>query len=146
MGMTHDPNGYAVRNPESLTVSDVERLAKAGVKIEFKEIAQQVIPDPLKEYSPQQRRLESSPMLMQPLIDRLTRAGVIRDPALSDEGLSFDGRRYEQLAATQNGDKVYVFYARHEFEPIMLEDDATMFPSDALIAKFLLWKKEHPNK
>lgn len=47
---------------------------------------------------------------------------------------------YQYLSTALTGDKVFVFVVQ-DGQPVVLEDDATMFPSDALITQLRLLEK-----
>lgn len=48
-----------------------------------------------------------------------------------------NGWTYQHLTTAYVGDKVYVFVIQND-QPVILEDDATMFPSDQLITQLRL--------
>lgn len=108
-----------------LSVSDVERLAKAGVAIKFEDIWKQVHPDV------ETRQLFDN-SLAKPLIERWAA------PHQNDinRRLIFPFRAYVE----RYGDKFYVFIATQNGPPVVIEDAAHLYPSDALMASihFLL--------
>lgn len=113
-----------------LSVSDVERLAKAGVTIKFTEIKNQIKPDDQmvpQPMFPPPRTLEEA------FWDRWKRAHLQRD-------YSFDVRPYN-INASEHGGKVYVFVSPGDQPPFILDDDAVLYPSDALMAKLALYEK-----
>lgn len=111
-----------------LTVSDVERLAKAGVKIEFEAIRDQIRPDALMQTYDAPRTLEDA------FWERWRRANIRDDVNM--------GRMFPyKINASQHGDKVYVFVAPLDQPPFILEDVSVLYPSDALMAKLALLEK-----
>lgn len=130
------PNGDV---SHSLTVSDVERLAKAGVVIKFEDIASQVTPDPMK-----QMQGYVDPALAQAIVNRLQMSHP--DPSVNHSRPRFD------LACSKYKDKVYVFASYWgeqlmgsgsvKTEPCILIDDMAVFPSDALMAKLIFLKEQ----
>jgi len=112
--------------PCVLTVNDIERMAKAGVVIAYKDIAGHVVPDQQPE---RPRTLEDA------FWERWHRANVSKD-------YRFEAyRRPYAVAAHQHGDKVTVFVQPHDKAPFTLEDESVLYPSDALMAKLALWEK-----
>lgn len=113
-----------------VTVSDIERLAKAGVKMDWTEVRDQVIPDP-------PRMAPETDMMPRPLADLIwdryrrtlnnTRQNLMTAPF--------------QLFAAEHEEKVYVFVAPYGEQPLIIEDERIIFPSDALIAKLALLEK-----
>lgn len=108
-----------------LSVTDIERLAKAGVKVEWKDIAAQVQPD-----------FKQAPLtLVEAFWQRWKRANP-------GNNLEYYGRVQPwQIFATTYGEKVFVYVAPIDAEPFILEDEKVLYPSDALIAKLHL--REH---
>ena len=105
-----------------LTVSDVERLAKAGVTVAFEDIATQLGPDLPRDH-----------------LDPLARAVMdrwMRNPRNRERCENKFTRIH--MSAVGWGDMVYVFVATGRNEPVVLTDDMHMFPSDALMAKLHL--------
>lgn len=112
-----------------LTVSDVERLAKAGVKIEFEAIRDQIRPD-----DPTPPRYDAPRTLEDAFWERWKRANIRDDVNM--------GRMFPyKINASQHGDKVYVFVAPLDQPPFILEDVSVLYPSDALMAKLALLEK-----
>lgn len=112
-----------------LAVSDVERLAKAGVQIKFEDISGQVTPDaPAKVHTP----------LVQVFWDRWAMAHA------NDEVHNYGMRRPYQIAAVPYGTKIYVFVAPHDSEPFVLQDEKVLYPSDALMASLAIYEKVKP--
>lgn len=112
-----------------LSVSDVERLAKAGVKIEIREVLVQ--PDctevPAPSYPPPSSLNDS-------FWQRWQRANP-------PNPMTFGMTRPWDIYATEYGDKVYVYVAPPDGEPFILEDSRNLFPSDALMAALHLREK-----
>jgi hypothetical protein len=105
-----------------LTVSEVERLAKAGVTVAFADIAAHVHPDP-----PKQDHLDPG---ARAVLDRWR-----RNPRNQPEYVGFEVIRF---ATHMYNDTVYVFVVTPGHEPVILTDDVHLFPSDALMAKIHL--------
>ena len=123
-----------------LSVSDVERLAKAGVKMEWSEIKNQVRPD-LKP-SPAEASMFDCSKLLRPLVARLKQA--YDNASRNSIAVPFeDSLGPDFLSAAAHGDKVYVFVASRHGPPIILEDESHLYPSDALMAKLHLMDKFH---
>lgn len=122
--------------PRQLSISDVERLAKAGVQITFSDIAAQIAPD---GPPPQQSSRFEEPIMAEAIWDRWMRSKRAHEPF-------YDGghMRPWQLFASQHGDTVHVFVAPRNGEPFILTDAATIFPSDALMASLALHEKLKP--
>ena len=112
-----------------LSVTDVERLAKAGVKIDFEQIAAQVSPD-----LPEKTRENYYNELTRFFWERWLRAN-------SDEH-SFNLRPYDIFAQRHN-ETVYVMVTPPPAsdKPFIIEDAATLYPSDALMAQLALWQQ-----
>lgn len=119
-------NGSPVSAPPGafLSVSDVERLAKAGVKVEWGDIRYQVVPDP-------------EPAAPETLTSAFWHRWDRSHPPRWD---SFPTRPYD-IYASEYGDKVYVYVQPRDSEPFVLEDDKHLYPSDALMAKLHLREK-----
>lgn len=140
------------QNNTYLCVSDIERLAKAGVKIELGKVVAQadlpgfVIPPTTDGDIREMDRLSDiGNSLSKAIWSRWLRARrAIHDP---DFGDPLDGRqRPFSLMAHQYGDTVHV--SVHPTDqtrlPFELTDSAIIFPSDALMAKIALWEKDNP--
>lgn len=115
----------------TLSVSDVERLAKAGVAIRFEDIKYQIEPDtaaPPPQHFPMPRTLEEA------FWDRWRRAHLPREN-------TFGAMIPYTINASEQGGKVYVFVSPGDQPPFILEDDAVLYPSDALMAKLALYEK-----
>lgn len=116
----------------ALTVSDVERLAKAGVAINISDIAQQLVPDPTPSHVFDTAAVST-------LVKRLATISAFNDNFNQFmDGSGFLLRKYVSLAASLHGDKVYVFVHLRGIEPLIIEDAKHLYPSDALIAKLTL--------
>lgn len=111
-----------------LSVDDIERLAKAGVKMEFKDFAHLLCRD---DAFPRSETTFQQPPLVQSFWDRWRRANP---PSVSSFGEVMPWGIY----ATPYGDKVYVFVSPTDAPPFILEDDGFLYPSDALMAKLHL--------
>ncbi len=122
-----------------LSVSDVERLAKAGVAMKWEEIRHQVRPDLV----PDKTGMFDCSQLLRPLVARLRLAHLNRARDNIAHAFSADGTMPYFLSAVSHGDKVYVFVAPNDKPPVILEDDANLYPSDALMAKLFLMDKFH---
>lgn len=117
----------------ALPVSDIIKLAAAGVKIEFKDIANQIMPDPVQPQTAEPSdglRDYHNRLLVRPIVDRWRMANQKRDM----EGHAFPFL----LSAQQYKEKVYVFVGTGNSEPCILTDEAHLYPSDALMAKLHL--------
>lgn len=118
----------------TLTVSDIERLAKAGVTMSFDDICHQIMPDP-PEVS--QQDVFSHPCsLVESFWQRWRRA----NPS-NPHSMVFVSPPYVIASATEYGDKVYVCVAPTDREPFILEDDKHLYPSDSLMAKLHLMER-----
>lgn len=140
VGPTPSMGGYPFITP--LTVSDIERLAKAGVTVQWDDIKDHVRPD------------SDSKALNQYTDPLLTTAIVIRwRLANPDNRYGEEPRPPYDFACTKYRDKVYVFASYHggdllrqggrtRTEPCIIIDDAAVFPSDALMAKLIFMAKQ----
>jgi len=108
-----------------LSVSDVERLAKAGVQIKLEDVINQLIPDPVV--------MPPAHTLADLIYSRMKQSMQAKYP----DNDVFAWHRPE-LHATIFKDKAYVFVTTGKSEPLVIEDDAHIFPSDALMAKLHL--------
>lgn len=139
-GSYFDP--AANRNVIELSVSEIERLAKAGVKVEIEPV--RPVSDP-SDPGPQ-RGFGIEPPLEQAFWDRWRRS------AKAKLGNQYE-YRFEtglmpfRVLATQHGDTVWVSIhpINFSYEPFQLKDVSAIFPSDALMANIALWEKEHPS-
>ena len=122
------PHGNIPSAQPMLSVSDIERMAKAGVTIAYRDIAGSVVPD-----QPSQQRPDT---LEEAFWERWRRAHIPKEYG----GFECFPTPYN-IAAHEHGDKVTVFVAPAGKAPFMLEDESCLFPSDALMAKLALWEK-----
>src|ERR1035437_6495575 len=144
-GMVYPPSKNNPGDPAPcaiLSVSDVERLAKAGVKMDWETMRDQVRPDPV----PDKTGMFDCRVLLRPLVARLRQQALSRstkDRFLTggSDGAYIDGPSF--LSVVAHGEKVYVFVASGNQPPLILEDDLHLYPSDALIAKLHLMHKLH---
>lgn len=138
--MSNHEYGYDINRPyvpapaprSLLHVTDVERLAKAGVKIDFEQIAAQVTPDPAEE-RPQYYYNDLTRFFW----ERWLRAN-------SREDSSFNGHlRPYDIFAQRHNDTIYVMVTPPPAsdKPFIIEDAATLYPSDALMAQLALWQQ-----
>jgi hypothetical protein len=102
-----------------LTVSEIERLAKAGVSIQFDNARLIPISDPVPE-----------PTLTEAFWQRWHRANPTDYAA-----------KMIDVVASEHGDKAYLFVQPRDAPPFILEDERTLFPSDALMGKLWMWRK-----
>lgn len=117
---------------QRLCVSDYVKLATAGVKIDFTDIRDQIacdLPD-MGVLAPRAPRT-----LKEAFWDRWRRANRGSDMSYGDAIPSFD------VQAHQHKDTVYVLFCPHDEPPVIIEDTAILFPSDALMAKIGLRRK-----
>lgn len=131
------------KNPVALTVSDIERLAKAGVTMQIEHVIPMADPprDELRNVEDCHRNLNH---LSRSLMQRWLQTKRARH---SNDYFTMDGLCVPwSILATQHGDKVWVSVhpLTEGYEPFQLTDEAVIFPSDALMAKLALWEKEHP--
>lgn len=113
-----------------LTVSDVERLAKAGVKIEFEQIKSQVRPDPPSEDRDKWMRLP----LVEAFWERWRRANPPNHQTFNEVGPW-------GIYASVFDDTVYVFVSPTDGPPFIIEDQKHLYPSDSLMAALHLREK-----
>ena len=111
-------------SPPRLTVSDIERLAKAGVSMSFEAIVGCIEPDPKPK----------------DIFDDSHLTGVIiqRWRMTQQPGKDFGYMPFHLAAAVYKG-KVHVFVSGRDREPTVLVDEAHLFPSDALMANLHLY-------
>lgn len=117
-----------------LTVSEVERLAKAGVQIKFEDIADRVGADPNVVGSNTYQRANHLVHLFR---ERLMNRERVKQAGRND--YDYGGQTMVHMPdcwAAAYKDKVFLFVAPGNSEPLILEDDAQMYPSDALLAKY----------
>lgn len=145
-GITSGPNHYphgivqhgGMNSPPMavLTVSDVERLAKAGVKMDYAEVKHCVVPDPPPAREP---TWSIHTELAALLVQRWNRLNTMDRDGFEVPFL---------LSAVRYEDKVHVFVApnrgQYKAAPVILEDDEKLYPSDALMAKIHLLLETQP--
>jgi len=124
-----------------LGVSEIVALAQAGVKMDFKEIMHQVRPDP-----PSRREtVYDCSVMLGPLLDRMrmaeTAAQASKHPGM-EPGRLYNGPAHMSVCA-HNG-KVFVFVQQYGADPVIIEDDIHLYPSDALLAKIGLLQQLQP--
>lgn len=132
---SYDPMADLRPRPAQLSVDDIERLAKAGIVIKFEDITDHIQRD-----------------------DYFQTAAVIPNPAPPNNPAAAIRERWElskrlttpnpefapypifplHVDAIACGDKVYVFIGSNMVTPMILEDDAPLFPSDGLMARINL--------
>ena len=116
-----------------LSVSDIERLVRAGVTTTFQDIAMVVVPD---APSPSPAPLSYDPYrsaLVEAFWQRWDRAHSIdRDRALMVQPYEIHAQSYAET--------VYVMVCPRSAPPFIIEDHAGLYPSDALMAKLLLYE------
>lgn len=131
------PDDFPIPAPEPgmLTVGDVERLAKAGVKVELdRDTMARLVRD-----IPRPDPIFDSTQLVKPLVERWRQVQERDDFTQRGEIFPF------WLSAVKNGGVVYVFVACNMkvFSAHIIEDDAKFYPSEALIAKLHLLLDNH---
>lgn len=133
-----DENNYPmmIEKPQpGISVSDVARLAQAGVTVNLKEIADYVRPDV------QEQPLFDASMLLKPLVDRLIRFKGMQNH------MPFPPNRINDFffSAWCGRGKVFVFVCPQAVDctPCILEDEIELYPSDALMAKIHLLNESH---
>jgi hypothetical protein len=114
-----------------LTVTDIERLAKAGVQMTLADIASIVMPDPPP--SPPSDGEEWPKDLNQSFWQRWRRA----HPHQWGRGEPVPFLVY----AVEVNDTVHMFVAPNGDDPFVLTDVRGLFPSDALMAKLDLYER-----
>lgn len=127
-GPTYGPKDYR----PSLCVSDYVKLATAGVKMDFKDIRDQIVCDvpDMNVLKPHALRT-----LKEAFWDRWRRANRGSEMSYGDAVPGFN------IHAHQHGEIVYVMLCPHDEPPVIIEDTAILFPSDALMAKIGLRRK-----
>ena len=118
-----------------LTVSEIERLAKAGVTMTFSEIAAQVVPD----YMTPPNELHVDPMTLEESFWQRWRRAHLPDP------LTFRGDIAPyKIHCHERGDTVFIMVCPEKEDPFIVFDEAILYPSDALMAKLALYEKVKP--
>ena len=128
-----------------LTVTDVERLAKAGVTMQWRDIAGQVMPDAPPPEQP--LGLQHLSPLTELLLERWRRREVAKT-ANSPFPFPLDHSRiaysWRAIHAASNNSMVYVFVLPDSGPPAIIEDALDLFPSDALMASLILLEATKP--
>jgi hypothetical protein len=147
MGFPHDYTGHIALDGHyvQLCVSEIERLAKAGVQIGLKDITPVSDPMPAPPAPPFMNdwaRLE-----MAELNKAFWERWLLNRRAMSPTAFGgLDGvmRPYVILASVV-GDKVHISVhpSDNVTEPFTLVDDRATYPSDTLLASLKLWEKTH---
>lgn len=113
-----------------INVRDVERLAKAGVKIDYLDVKDQLLPDVERDDKFQMRCF--------PMVDafweRWRRANDNNARNAIGEMEMF------HIYAFEEGDKVIVIASTGK-EHVEIVDEKPLYPSDALMAALHLWKQ-----
>lgn len=125
-----------LRTPSFLTVNDVERLAKAGVKVDYENIKNVVVPDPPK---PDIIYGQIDPYgWLRALHDRWQRTNPnpARDGFMDPHNFAYVGAVHVEDTET-----MHLMVATKQGRVAYVTDDAKMYPSDALIAKLHLLVK-----
>ncbi|HEV2662792.1 MAG TPA: hypothetical protein VGU68_19455 [Ktedonobacteraceae bacterium] len=133
----HETSIYQPPRPR-VSVSDVERLAKAGVTIPWEAVREQVCRD------------EDFPAPMQGKPRELEDTFWDRYNIAHHLAREFH-TRYFRIACHQHGDKMAVVVMPWQHNeasfnnsgepPFIIEDEACLYPSDALMAKVALWER-----
>lgn len=133
IGDLHDAYTSNMVQPSMmLTVAQIEALAKAGVKVE---LAHTVI---VKHDEPAPAYQYGALDLLNMVRDRWMMAMKAKN-AVSAGNVFMESYFVNPLiAAAKHGDKVYIFAGGGNTAPHVIEDDAAIFPSDALLAKLHL--------
>lgn len=118
-----------------LEVSEIERLAKAGVVITLTAIVPKS-DEPVAAY-PSTRPLTLEDAFWQRYIQRVK---SIRQVQLGDGML-----KNFSILCSQHNDDIWmsVHPTNFNYEPFQLRDYATVFPSDKLMAEIALWEQHH---
>jgi len=153
--MAHEEIGGVLGGPfhtmvprETVSVSDVERLAKAGVAVKWEDIASQVVRDENFPKKPEPAHYD----LKAPLIERLLMEHRVRGAqqhGIGNVDNPFIGTlgpaSYHLWQATtyEGSSKVYVFAVFQNHPPLILEDESALYPSDALVTKIRLLEDQY---
>lgn len=135
------PPGRLERTQKMLTVSDVERLAKAGVQIKMDDVIERITPDPMKE-DPIDVQMAPQNADNNDLLRALWHRLRMNTRALQSDHMG--GGMYRHMpvqAAVRHGDTIHIFVHTGNSPPCIIEDEAVLFPSDALMAKIALLEK-----
>lgn len=131
------PDPVYIEPPAKLTVSDIERLVKAGVTVTFADIAAQVTPDYMP--APENIPVPDPKTLEDAFWQRWKRAHTRVDP------MTFEGMmRPYKIHCHERGSKVFVMVCSDKEDPFLIEDEAALYPSDALMAKLAIYEKVKP--
>lgn len=114
-----------------LTVSQIERLAKAGVKVELSDV---LIVGEMPEY-PKAMQHGSPEHLVDMIHQRWRMAMEAKNRAYADPQPFY---AQPAIAAVRHEDKVHVFAVGEKCPPQILVDEIAIFPSDALMAQLHL--------
>lgn len=125
-------NMMQARAPSLLSVSDVERMAKAGVKIDMEQIKDQVIPDPPRKEVIFNQVDENG--WLRDFLRRWDRAQPI-EPTMMH-------RDFEHVSVVRGKENFHVFVVMSCGAVAHLTDTLEAYPSEALVAKLILLKKE----
>jgi hypothetical protein len=127
--------------PTALSVSDIERLAKAGVQISMGPV------HPQSDMSyPTPPPAPSTEMALEEAIwQRWQRNFNARSKSPFRFPAEGELRPY-RLLATEVGDKVFVSVHPYDSAPFLLQDDTFIFPSDALMASLALYEQTKDRK
>lgn len=140
-------NMYGEMTHPMLTVSDVERLAKAGIAIRFEDIKNLMVPDHAAVGVEPARTL-----LADALWERWDRAEENKrrlnryDPfgdreagltTMGDNGNHLRSKPFE-LYAVRAANNIHVVVTLPAQEPVIIKDDIRLYPSDALMASLFL--------
>lgn len=126
-----------------LTVSDVERLAKAGVKVDLEQIKDRIVPDPVAEHVVFDQIDRHN--YLRDFLKRWDRAQPTDDPnsvgTLRDRAAGLM-HSFEYVSIYRRDRTFHVFVIMRGGKVAHLTDPAEAFPSEALIAKCFLLQKE----
>lgn len=120
-----------VRVCHDLTVTEIETLAKAGVKVDL---------DTINIVEKKYNNPFENGYIMQPMIDRLRRA--YRNELVD----RFEPFPLTHLSAVERSGKIHVFVLGYGDKPATFEDDAKLYPSDALMANIHLYIQTQPKR
>lgn len=118
-------------SPNNLSVTDVERLAKAGIAITWNDISHSVLPDYMMQPPPTPTSYEQA--LTDPIRERWRRANQHKAGRFD-----VNPTASVHLSAVEYGEDIYVFVATGRGEPQILTDKSCLYPSDALMAQIHL--------
>jgi hypothetical protein len=125
----YGPPPLPVQRWIGLTVAEAAELAKAGVKVELAgKVTIDTTPPPMQQ--PLHHGCGND--ISHGIRERWIQSKRAKRTAMNDGG---DFMRVPELCAFQHGDKVYVFVYGGNAPPEVIEDDAAIYPSDALLAR-----------